>query len=169
MLASVLLGRFALRLCPAAAQDAAEIMLRLDRLEAENRRLTGQVDEMRFQIRRLEDQLKRFQTDADLRFRDLEQGRPGARPQAPAAQHAFPHRKSHHASSQPLGRMRLTPRKSGCPRRTASTDTGSRLPLALYRPARVVELRRRIDGTAPVSLARVAMPARRQTLNSPEP
>lgn len=71
---------------PALAQDAAELFLRLDRLEAENRRLNGKVEEMTFQIRRLEDQLKRQQTDYDLRFRDLEQGRPGgARPQAPAA------------------------------------------------------------------------------------
>lgn len=64
------------------AQDAAELVLRLDRLEAENRRLTGQVEEMRFQVRRLDEQLKRQQTDSDLRFRDLEQGRPGARPPA---------------------------------------------------------------------------------------
>lgn len=63
---------------PAQAQDAAELMLRLDRLESENRRLTGQVEEMRFQVKRLEDQLKRFQTDSDTRFRDLEGGRGGA-------------------------------------------------------------------------------------------
>lgn len=67
---------------PARAQDAAEIFLRLDRLEAENRRLTGQIEELRFANRRLEDQLKRFQTDADMRMRDLEAGRAGApRPQ----------------------------------------------------------------------------------------
>lgn len=69
----------------AQAQDAAELFLRLDRLEAENRRLNGKIEEMTFQVRRLEDQLKRQQTDYDLRFRDLEQGRPGQRPQAPAA------------------------------------------------------------------------------------
>lgn len=57
---------------PLRAQDAAEIILRLDRLEAENRRLTGQLDELRFQLRRMEEAQKRFETDADLRFRDLE-------------------------------------------------------------------------------------------------
>ncbi|MCZ8376355.1 MAG: tol-pal system protein YbgF [Beijerinckiaceae bacterium] len=68
------------------AQDAADFVLRLDRLENENRRLTGQVEELRFQLRRVEDQLKRFQTDADTRFRDLETGRPGgARPPASPA------------------------------------------------------------------------------------
>jgi tol-pal system protein YbgF len=62
-------------LAPLHAQDAADILLRLDRLEAENRRLTGSLDEVRFQNRKLEDQLKRFQTDADSRFRDLEGGK----------------------------------------------------------------------------------------------
>lgn len=68
------------------AQDAAEFMLRLDRLENENRRLTGQVEEMRFQLRRLEDQLKRMQTDNDLRFKDLEGARGGAAPAPRPAQ-----------------------------------------------------------------------------------
>lgn len=69
---------------PARAQDAADILLRLDRLENENRQLTGQIEELRFQLRRTEDQLKRFQTDADTRFRDLEGARGGsARPAAP--------------------------------------------------------------------------------------
>lgn len=63
---------------PAMAQDAAEILLRLDRLENENRRLNGQIEELKFANRRLEDQLKRFQTDADMRMRDLESGRGGA-------------------------------------------------------------------------------------------
>lgn len=62
---------------PARAQDAADLMLRLDRLEGENRRLTGQLEEMRFKQQRLEDQLKRFQSDADTRFRDLEGGKGG--------------------------------------------------------------------------------------------
>lgn len=68
---------------PARAQDAAEFMLRLDRLENENRRLTGQVEEMRFQLRKLEDQLKRMQTDNDLRFKDLEGARGGSAAPAP--------------------------------------------------------------------------------------
>lgn len=65
---------------PAAsrAQDAADLMLRIDRLEAENRRLTGQVEELRFKAQKLEDQFKRFQMDADSRFRELESGKGGA-------------------------------------------------------------------------------------------
>ena len=46
----LLLGAFGV---PAFAQDAAEMLLRLDRLESENRRLNGQIEEMSFQMRRL--------------------------------------------------------------------------------------------------------------------
>lgn len=55
---------------PARAQDAAELMLRIDRMEAENRRLNGQVEQLGHQVRRLEDQLKRFQADVDFRFKE---------------------------------------------------------------------------------------------------
>ncbi len=81
---SAALALSALLLAPMAqAQDAAEFLLRLDRLENENRKLNGQVEELRFQTKRLEDQLKRFQTDADSRFRDLEGNRGGVRPPGP--------------------------------------------------------------------------------------
>ncbi len=69
----------------AHAQDAAELLLRLDRLEGENRRLNGQVEQMGFQVRKLEDQLKRFQSDVDFRFKESG-GKPlPAQPAAPAA------------------------------------------------------------------------------------
>lgn len=74
----------ALFLTPARAQDAAEFLLRLDRLESENRRLNGQIEEMRFQLRRQEELSKRFQQDSDLRFRDLEGGKATPRPATPA-------------------------------------------------------------------------------------
>jgi tol-pal system protein YbgF len=83
---ALLLGTF--WLAPVArAQDAADLLLRLDRLEAENRRLTGQVEELRFQLRKVEDQNRRFQTDTDTRFRDLEGTRGVIRtsPTAPVA------------------------------------------------------------------------------------
>jgi tol-pal system protein YbgF len=63
----LLLGLSAL---PAAAQGAADIMLRLDRMEAENRRLNGQVEQLGNQVRKLEDQLQRFQKDVDFRFKE---------------------------------------------------------------------------------------------------
>ncbi|MCA0423511.1 MAG: tol-pal system protein YbgF [Proteobacteria bacterium] len=66
---------------PAVAQDAAELLLRIDRLEADNRRLNGQVEQLGNQVRRLDDQLKRFQSDVDFRFK--EGGGKGAQPAHP--------------------------------------------------------------------------------------
>ncbi len=71
----------ALTSLPAAAQqDVGELLLRIDRLEGDNRRLNGQVEQMGNQVRRLDDQLKRLQSDIDFRFKEL-----GGKPQpAPA-------------------------------------------------------------------------------------
>ena len=99
---------------PAAhAQDAADLILRLDRLEAENRRLTGQIEELRFQLRKTDDQLKRFQADADTRFRDIEgAGRPVARPGTPAA---TPQRRSDAFDPAAGGNVPGAPRPLGAP------------------------------------------------------
>ncbi|MBN8533906.1 MAG: tol-pal system protein YbgF [Rhizobiales bacterium] len=136
----------------AQAQDAAELFLRLDRLEAENRRLNGKIEEMTFQVRRLEDQLKRQQTDSDLRFRDLEQGRPGgARPQTPAApqQGALPNGAIPVPTPQTNRRQDAfdpaqTPAAPGAPRPLTPGSTGDiNAPLDVTRP--------RNDGTPPVA------------------
>ncbi len=100
---------------PVRSQDAADILLRLDRLENENRRLNGQVEELMFQLRRTEDQLKRFQTDADTRFRDLEGGRGGApRPATPAPAPA-PGRRSDAFDPNANGAAPGAPRQLGAP------------------------------------------------------
>jgi tol-pal system protein YbgF len=69
---------------PSFAQDATELLLRLDKLESDNRRLTGQVEQQQFQVRRMEDQLKKFQADVDLRFKDVESAKPA--PKQPVQQ-----------------------------------------------------------------------------------
>jgi TolA-binding protein len=77
---------------PAAiAQDAAELMLRIDRLENLVRQLNGQVEQVQNQNRRLEEQNKRFQNDTDFRFKELEgaRGNRPAAPTAPTAQRCF--------------------------------------------------------------------------------
>jgi tol-pal system protein YbgF len=66
----------------AQGQDAAGLLLRIDRLENQVRTLTGQVEQSQFQVKRLEDTLRKFQQDVELRFQDAS-GRPAARP-APA-------------------------------------------------------------------------------------
>lgn len=61
----------------ARAQSVADVMLRLDRMESENRRLNGEVEQLGNQVRRLEDQLQRFQKDVDFRFKDGEGNKGG--------------------------------------------------------------------------------------------
>jgi tol-pal system protein YbgF len=68
----------------AEAADAASI-LRIDRLENQVRALNGQVEQLQFQNKKLEDQLRKFQMDVESRFQDssgLAKPAPGARPSA---------------------------------------------------------------------------------------
>lgn len=54
--------------------DAASLLVRIDRLERELRSMTGQMEQMQFQNRRLEEQLQRFQQDIDMRLQDSGSG-----------------------------------------------------------------------------------------------
>ncbi len=98
---------------PAAAQDAAELLLRLDRLEAENRRLNGQVEQLGHQVRRLDDQLKRFQSDVDFRFKES-----GGRPASSAP--AQPQRRSDAFDPD------ANPAAPGAPRQIGAAPTAPR-------------------------------------------
>ena len=44
---------------------------RINRLEGQMRTLTGQIEELEFRLRQLQDQLQRAQADSDFRFREL--------------------------------------------------------------------------------------------------
>jgi tol-pal system protein YbgF len=68
---------------PAQAVDAAGQAVRIDRLENQLRQQTGQIEELQFQVKRLEEQLRKFQQDVEFRFQDAG-GKPSARP-APAS------------------------------------------------------------------------------------
>lgn len=57
------------------AQSAAGLAVRVDRLEAQMRQYTGQMEEMNFRLRQLQEQLRRFQEDSEFRFQDLERGK----------------------------------------------------------------------------------------------
>jgi tol-pal system protein YbgF len=50
--------------------DSAGLVLRIDRLESQVRQLTGQVEQLQFTARKLEDQLKKFQEDVEFRFQE---------------------------------------------------------------------------------------------------
>ena len=64
--------------------DAAGMSVRVDRLENQVRNLTGQLEQMQFQNKRLEDQLRKFQEDVEFRFRD-NGGKAAPAPRPPAS------------------------------------------------------------------------------------
>ncbi|RYC33089.1 tol-pal system protein YbgF [Lichenibacterium minor] len=70
---------------PDAAPDpssAAALLVRVDRLENKLRSLTGQIEQLQNQNRRLEDALRKMQQDVDFRFQDLNRApvAPGGKP-----------------------------------------------------------------------------------------
>lgn len=70
---------------PAAAQDAADLLVRTTRLENQLRQMSGQIEQLQFENRRLSEQLRKMQEDVDFRFSERGGGRSGAAPpQAPA-------------------------------------------------------------------------------------
>ena len=71
----------------ARAQDAAELTVRVNRLENQVRQLSGQIEQLQFENRRLGEQLRKFQEDVEFRLGQGGSG-PGSaspRPSAPAA------------------------------------------------------------------------------------
>src|SRR5439155_5241025 len=61
--------------------QASDLIVRLDRLEAQIRHLTGAIEQLQFRNQQLEGQLKRVQDDTEYRFQDLKGGAP--RPPTP--------------------------------------------------------------------------------------
>ena len=71
--------------------DGAQLLVRIGRLESQMRQITGQLEQMQFENRRLQEQLKKFQEDVDFRFHDGAPAAPAAKPpqkrsEAPEAQ-----------------------------------------------------------------------------------
>ncbi|SFJ99867.1 tol-pal system protein YbgF [Methylocapsa palsarum] len=64
-------------------QDSAGLLVRIDRLENQMRQINGQIEQLQFGARRIEEQLRKFQEDVDFRFQDG--GARGAAPAAPAS------------------------------------------------------------------------------------
>ncbi|GEM_PF-142602 len=62
--------------------DPSSLLVRMGRLESQIRQLNGQMEQMQFETRRLEEQLRKFQEDVDFRFRERAPGAPaGMAPQ----------------------------------------------------------------------------------------
>jgi tol-pal system protein YbgF len=79
LIACLLLLGFTL---PASAQDAADAIVRLNRLENQMRQMSGQIEQLQFENRTLKEQLRKFQEDVEFRFQE---SRGGARPSQPSA------------------------------------------------------------------------------------
>jgi len=76
---------------PGSAQDAADLLVRTTRLENQLRQMSGQIEQLQFENRRLSDQLRKFQEDVDFRLNEKGGGRSGAAaPGAPPAGGAAP-------------------------------------------------------------------------------
>lgn len=54
----------------AKAQDASELLLRLNRMESQLRQLSGELEQVQFENKRLHEQLQKFQQDVEFRFQD---------------------------------------------------------------------------------------------------
>jgi len=62
---------------PRLAQGpSADLMVRIDRLEAQIRQLTGAIEQLQFRNQQLEGQLRRVQEEAEYRFQELRGGTP---------------------------------------------------------------------------------------------
>lgn len=65
---------------PAQAQDAAELVVRMNRLEGQVRQMSGQIEQLQFENRQLKEQARKFQEDVEYRFSERSGG---ARSSAP--------------------------------------------------------------------------------------
>jgi len=79
-----------LAIVPARAQSAADLMDRIQRLEAQVRSLNGQLEQSQFRVRQMEDQQRRMQADIEFRLNELENARGGARNQSRPQQQQQP-------------------------------------------------------------------------------
>ena len=65
------------------AQESSSLLLRIDRLEGQLRSMTGQIEQMQFQQRKLEEIVRKLQGDGEARVTDPN-ARPAVRPIVPA-------------------------------------------------------------------------------------
>ena len=131
--AAVVLG-----LCvPAAAQDAADIVVRMNRLENQVRQMSGQIEQLQFENRQLKDQVRKFQEDVEFRFQDGRGSGSGSAPrgQAPAVQPPPPVAAQAPAGAAPRPQRRgdafdpaEMPNAPGAPRPLGTTGPSAPLP-----------------------------------------
>jgi tol-pal system protein YbgF len=121
---------------PAAAQDAADAIVRLNRLESQFRQMSGQVEQLQYENRQLREQLRKFQEDVEFRFQESG-GRGASRPSSapPAAAPPRPAQPQAQPQPQPQRRSDLfdpsqNPDAPGAPRPLGSTPPSAPLAAA---------------------------------------
>jgi tol-pal system protein YbgF len=122
---------------PAAAQDAADAIVRLNRLESQFRQISGQMEQLQYENRQLKDQLRKFQEDVEFRFQE---GRGGSRPSSPTTTPSRPAQPpAQSAPAQPQRRSDLfdpseAPDAPGAPRPLGTTAPSAPLAADANRP-----------------------------------
>jgi tol-pal system protein YbgF len=121
----------------ALAQDAADVVVRMNRLENQVRQMSGQIEQLQFENRQLKDQVKKFQEDVEFRFQDSRSGAPRAQTAAPQPAATQPPA----ASAQPRPQRRgdafdpgEMPNAPGAPRPLGTTSPSPPLPPAGMQP-----------------------------------
>ncbi|MFE1601481.1 tol-pal system protein YbgF [Methylobacterium sp. ID0610] len=124
---------------PGRAQDAADLVVRLNRLENQSRQMAGQIETLQYENRQLKEQLRKFQEDVEYRFQESK----GARPAAPAAaakpgkrSDAFDPSQAPGAPGAPLPLGTTTP---SAPRAAAAAPATPNTTAALSPPAAALE------------------------------
>ncbi|RVU18172.1 tol-pal system protein YbgF [Methylobacterium oryzihabitans] len=86
LLRTALLSGLVLAAAPAArAQDAADLVVRMNRIENQARQMSGQIETLQYENRQLKEQLRKFQEDVEYRFQESKGGARPAGGAAPAA------------------------------------------------------------------------------------
>lgn len=101
----------------ARAQDASELLVRVNRLEGMMRQQSGQLEQLQFENRQLKDQLRKFQEDVDFRFQDIKGTKPSSSGvTSPAGQSQKPVRRSDAFDPD------QTPQAAGAPKALGATQ-----------------------------------------------
>ncbi|HEV2563481.1 MAG TPA: tol-pal system protein YbgF [Microvirga sp.] len=123
---------------PAVAQDAADAIVRLNRLESQFRQISGQMEQLQYENRQLKEQLRKFQEDVEFRFQE---GRGGSsRPSAPTTTPSRPAQpQAQPAPAQPQRRSDVfdpseAPDAPGAPRPLGTTTPSAPLTADASRP-----------------------------------
>ena len=103
---------------PAAAQDASELIVRLNRLEGQMRQLSGQVEQLGHENRQLKERLQKFGEDVEFRFQEQQKGGARAAPPPAAAKPERPQKRSDAYDPE------SAPASPGAPKPLGSTQPG---------------------------------------------